>query len=381
MPKENPLSQTSLIPKEDKSLTRNASFASEQQMYDLEAELPKLLSRNSTYSAQTATIEIGGKIIFILPSITETDKKELAKSFPLLAKRLPLNGVNQIGTGTFSIVRLVYDNGEFKALREILDSKELASHFKQPIERGSVLFDTMHEIEAHDFLASTNAGDYVFLIETAVLAKQEDKTQIFQIMRLAEGTGLNIKDKSEYFNSEEREKIFLFFSSKLLIAMDELHQRKVAHNDIKLANILFTLAGFLGFADLGAVSFFLDKLKKASPLKDERYVAPYPKPHEKLTELELLQRDQRGDLWALALTLIELWDSKLIDNFFENSLVKSKEIAKPSPAQIKIYDESDDGCTYSTEITHDIVDEPKRSKSKLEIYKEALLTLFASPSF
>jgi serine/threonine protein kinase len=374
--------------------------------------LPPIFSCSSQYSPQDSSITImrntrEQKKFYLLSTLSPQEQIALHNAHPLLAKRIlgPVidTGMAQVfplGQGTFSSVRLAKDEqGTFFAVRAILSKEELIQSIpNKSLPRGKVLFDTMTELEAHALLKAQNLHDAVLLTEDVAILKTIAGIQLYQFLPLANlGNGNSIINKMEFLNSAEKKQLFDYIALQLLQALEKIHAQNVAINDIKPANILFASTGAVSYSDLGAVSY-LDaqhKLKCASPLKDQRYLAPYLPLAENASDSERLKQNQRGDLWSLALTLLEFWEQPMVTTFIDRVLTRY--YSEPTPKIIAattslpgvgyyVTNPQSLGVTTSTAIEQ-VPSTPKpREQKTLEelqhIYQEELETfLFASASF
>ena len=301
--------------------------------------LPPMFSSSAQYSPQDSSITMirnTGEVkkFYLRSTLSPEEQIALHDAHPLVAKRIlgPImdTGMAQIsllGQGTFSSVSLTTDEqGAFFAVRAILSKEELIQSMpNKSLPRGKVLFDTMTELEAHALLKTQNLHDSVLLTEDVAILKTLKGIQLYQFLPLADlGNGNSIINKMGFLNDTEKKQLFDYIAQQLLQALEKIHAQNIAINDIKPANILFTSAGLVFFSDLGAVSY-LDaqhKLKNASPLKDQRYLAPYPPLAENTSDYEQLKKNQRADLWSLALTLLEFWDQSMVTVFIDRVLTR-----------------------------------------------------------
>ncbi|MFJ1268565.1 hypothetical protein ACD661_08375 [Legionella lytica] len=301
--------------------------------------LPPIFSCSSHYSPQDLSITLvrnsgEQKKFYLRSTLSSQEQVALHNAHPLLAKRIlgPLMDtetaqVSLLGQGTFSSVRLAKDEqGTFFAVRAILSKEELIQSISsQSLSRGKVLFDTMTELKVHALLKAQNLHDSVLLTEDVAILRTLEGIQLYQFLPLADlGNGNSIINKTSFLPGSEKQLLFDYIALKLLAALEKIHAQNVAINDIKPANILFTSTGFVSFSDLGAVSY-LDaqhNLKYASILKDQRYLAPYRALAENASDSEHLKKNQRADLWSLALTLLEFWDQTLVTEFIDRALTR-----------------------------------------------------------
>ncbi len=301
--------------------------------------LPPIFSCSAQYSDQDSSVTIirntgEQKKFYILSTLSPQEQITLQTAYPLLAKRIlgpkldtGFAHVSRLGQGTFSSVRLAKDEqGQFFAVRTILSKEELSQSIpNKSLPRGKVLFDTMTELEAHALLKTQNLHGCVLLTEDVAILKTLAGIQLYQFLPLADfGNGNSMINKMDFLNVVEKRQLFDYIAQQLLQALEKIHAQNVAINDIKPANILFTSTGSAFFSDLGAVSY-LDsqcKLKCASILKDQRYLAPYRPLAKDAPDSDTLLKNQRGDLWALALTLLEFWDQPMVTAFIDKALTR-----------------------------------------------------------
>ncbi|MDR3502401.1 MAG: hypothetical protein P4L79_07445 [Legionella sp.] len=376
--------------------------------------LPPIFSCSSQYFHEDSSITIirnsgEQKKFYLLSILSPQEQIALRKAHPLLAKRIlgpaldtGMAQVSLLGQGTFSSVHLAKDEqGRFFAVRQILSQEELTQSIpNKSLPRGEVLFDTMTELEAHALLKAQSLHDSVLLTEDVAILKTTLGIQLYQFLPLADlGNGNSIINKMDFLNGAEKKRLFEYITFQLLQALEKIHAENVAINDIKPANILLTSAGSVFFSDLGAVSYFdaQHKLKCASPLKDQRYLAPHPPLAENASDSERLKKNQRGDLWSLALTLLEFWDQPMVTTFIDRVL--TRRYLEPIPSVIsaptslprvgyyvadtQIQTKSLNTVTSSAVGQVPSIPIPQKTPEELQqIYQEELATyLFPSASF
>jgi serine/threonine protein kinase len=315
------------------------------------------------------------KTFHILSQLTPADRKALEEHHPDVAKKIVGNNsgeadidIPRLGQGTFSFVSLARDNsGLFYAVRAVLNENELPrqiatvegqsalttsnvpeiklsasddSELSAPliplVPRGKVLLDTMSEIEVHSVLKNHGLDDTLLLIKDAVVVQNSDGIQIYQFLPLADlGNGLDIINKVSYLDVKDRKQLFYYVFQKLIPSMVKIHAANTAINDIKPENILFTRDAQVSFSDFGAACYLDNsgKLKVTSTLNDNRYSAPYSampispgltiknRAHRLIEyNKRVLHRNQRCDLWSLALTLLQFWEPGMVEEFYEAAI-------------------------------------------------------------
>lgn len=284
-----------------------------------------ILANSFKYDEEKLTIELtraDGTVrkFVIIRDLTESDLTPIKEKHPLVARKLSGAIDSLLGEGTFSSVRLAKDNNnKFYAVRSILN-KPSSSKFS----REQVIVDTKRELKLHSRLRSKQFKNITLLIEDAVETEENGETQIYQFLPLADlGNGSEIIRRMTYLKAEDKQYLFNFIVQKLLGSMLEFHQENITVNDIKPENILFTSQLVVSFSDFGAVTYLTTNgaRKQASPLKDQRYLAPFSIPND--SSSRDLTQNKYCDLWALGLTLIEFLEPALFNNFIAAVLPQS----------------------------------------------------------
>ena len=293
---------------------------------------PGIFSDSATLNEEDSSLDLiraDGSVrkFYLLNKMSERDLSLLKKKHPLVAKKLLNSDSSIIGRGTFSFVSLAKDeHGEFYAMRAILSQADIQGETK----RGQVLFDTKNELDLHELLKRKIGKEDILLIEDAGLVKKPDGLQIYQVLPLADlGNGKDIIMKMSYLKPYEKTILFNTAVKKLFTSIIRLHLEDTTLNDIKPENILFTSKRIISFSDFGAATYITeDTLKQASSLKDRRYLAPF----SALPSTTPLLTHKCCDLWALALTVLEFWDPRMVVEFTD-AIIEMPSEATPAMYQ------------------------------------------------
>ncbi len=218
---------------------------------------------------------------------------------------------------------------------------------------------------------------------TRILDKGEDELGAYYTMEYVDGRPLSKMIASE--NLKSNEKLITRIFSQIIDALNYVHKKQIIHRDLKPDNILVTYRGdnvkILDFGLAAADSFDDNLLKVGTP----KYAAP-----EQMVNGSKV--DQRADIYALGLILLEMATGSLDDKTaqtvenpnFKEIIQKStkqnpderyadcQEIldvlkrpiiisAKPQPTETKVVEQPQKEEKFDTPI----VEEKKKSKLPL----------------
>ncbi|MCB0330199.1 MAG: serine/threonine protein kinase [Bdellovibrionales bacterium] len=204
---------------------------------------------------------------------------------PALANRFTV--IDTLGEGASSSVYLVADSkrgGEHVALKVLQNDTAFDEHtMKRFTAELEVCKEIKHPniVQAYDLI---DLGDTIAF--TMEFVRGADLLELFR--------------HSERLSNEEIDRIFI----EILEALQQLHERDIVHRDLKLENVLIREDGMVKLSDLGLMKR-LDRDGLTKPgllLGTVHYMPP-----EYITGGEY---DERGDLYGVAIMLLELVTKK-----------------------------------------------------------------------
>merc|ERR1740121_1618985 len=153
--------------------------------------------------------------------------------------------------------------------------------------------------------------DSPFIIK--FLRSYRDEQFIYMLLEFASGGHLYqlLRERPEVlFDDEPRGSSAMFYAASITLALEYLHERRIAYRDLKLENVLLDERGHVKLCDMGFARFVLGKTHTL--LGTPEYMAPemIDPPHAHSVEV---------DWWALGVVISELltgqepWDDLGLD--------------------------------------------------------------------
>lgn len=241
-----------------------------------------------------------------LPDELHVDECKLEEHFNIVARKTP----KDIGEGGAAVVKLMKSRtaGNIEKHDKVFAVKEFRP--RDPDEENQ--HDYERKIKSE--YAISKSLEHPNIVETYHLCHSGEKW--YHVMEYCELGDLNDLINRNYFSREDRNCMF----KQLVRGVDYLHQRGIAHRDLKSENILVDKTGCLKIADFGTAEVFVGKhpglsnCKRASIVDPEetiRYCEPGWVGSRPYMAPEIYQRkgeyDPRAvDVWSSAIVYLTL---------------------------------------------------------------------------
>lgn len=349
MPKNNNIKKTDGNQNQDDGVTQKTQTLSPKKVPPVrsprKASLhPKKMRLNS---AEGQSFEFD-----ILYRVSEQEKEQILKDNPGLAPTVfifdsqhqskPFKIV--LGSGTFSKARLArYEDTSGKthyfAIRKV-KSADALYRSSEHHSREQAVNMTRLELQLHKKIGelASKLDEKNHLSLTWISIEKNNKRgepQLYQFIPLCDiGDGyslLNLMTK-EALPLEEKQALFRYIATTFLRTICKLNAVHAYHRDIKPSNTLFSTNTEPKLADLGSAVIYSNEQSEpimASNMSDMSYIPPYNLIYQYMSKQnrkntitssqnqtslnEKLMRNADHDSWALALTLLQLWDNETAD--------------------------------------------------------------------
>ena len=286
-----------LIYKGKVKIVKNGKYIRHLDAGSCFGERALLAEKNSSDNIRTATcIAVGKKIVcyvlnkedFSLILNDDNTKNYLIKKLNLQDDGITLSNLYYIkflGNGKFGNVYLVHNNKNIYAIKTISrlmvnKQKSLAHYF---INERRIMLSLDHPFIVQTVKTLKNNYFCFFLIE------------YIQGISLDEHLKQN-KQNNNFYNFSE----ILFYSASLILIIEYLHNKLIAHRDIKPNNIMIDSNGYLKIIDFGTSKILNDYT--STVIGTPHYIAP-----------EILQGKGYSlscDFWSIGITLYEIYYGK-----------------------------------------------------------------------
>eukprot|EP01062_Namystynia_karyoxenos_P011303 TRINITY_DN14041_c0_g1_i1.p1 TRINITY_DN14041_c0_g1~~TRINITY_DN14041_c0_g1_i1.p1 ORF type:complete len:1266 (+),score=255.39 TRINITY_DN14041_c0_g1_i1:90-3800(+) len=154
--------------------------------------------------------------------------------------------------------------------------------------QGSATLDAL--VAEVTLMGTLRHDNIVSLLGTAV-----SPGWVFIIMEFVAGGSLQAM--LQHFDRELPKASVRHYMRDILTGLDFLHQRNIAHNDLKPANILVTIEGQCKLGDFGASVLLTQAVSKGAAVGSPAYMSP---------EAAVGQGVLASDVWALGICFLEL---------------------------------------------------------------------------
>ena len=286
-----------LIYKGKVKIVKNGKYIRHLEAGSCFGERALLAENNSTDNIRTATcIAVGKKIVcyvlnkedFSLILNDDNTKNYLIKKLNLQDDGTSLSNLYYIkflGNGKFGNVYLVHNNKNIYAIKTISrvmvnKQKSLAHYF---INERRIMLSLDHPFIVQTVKTLKNNYFCFFLIEYIQGISLEDHLK-------------QNKQNNNFYNFYE----FLFYSASLILIIEYLHNKLIAHRDIKPNNIMIDSNGYMKIIDFGTSKILNDYT--STVIGTPHYIAP-----------EILQGKGYSlscDYWSVGVTLYEIYYGK-----------------------------------------------------------------------
>ncbi len=195
-----------------------------------------------------------------------------------------LHFIKSLGEGKFGYVSLVHNNKNYYAIKAVN---------KKSAEKQKILVKYLQK--EREILLSL---DHPLIVKLVKTMKNDDF--IFYLLEFVQGSPLSHYLEGRKLNKEKRKYETQFYISTLLIIINYLNTKKVAHRDIKPDNIMIDEKGYLKLIDFGTAVLLKDFTNTI--VGTPHYMAP-----------EILNGKGYGfsaDYWSVGITAYEIYFNK-----------------------------------------------------------------------
>ena len=192
-----------------------------------------------------------------------------------------------------------------------------------------------------------------------VIDFQENEKQA--LLLLKHKTGVPVLEHSNKLNKKKRIELFLSIAAQALDLLQQLHNERIAHLDIKPSNLIFdSTTNQLSVIDFG--------MAKKLPLEDNKMIFPmgYAAPELLLNEYSALSLGT--DLFALGISLYQIWTGNLPLIHPNPSIMTNLQLAHPL--------EKPEGCPdYIFDIILGLTQKPLWKTAPNRMHREEVLSI------
>jgi len=194
-----------------------------------------------------------------------------------------LDRVGILGCGSFALVTLEHDKAtnKFYALKK-MSKKTIVQMDLQSMVVGEK--QALGDIES-DFVIS--------LVQTF----QDDRCVYILLEASTGGELFELYNSNDWFGSEPH---CVFYTACISLGLDDMHQKKIVHRDIKLENILLDTNGYVKISDMGLAKVVVGKTYTVCGTSD--YLAP--------ETLKQTGHNRAVDWWAVGVLIFVMMSGR-----------------------------------------------------------------------
>lgn len=259
--------------------------------------------------------------------------------------------ISILGKGAFGKVYLtkMKENGKMYAIKTI--RKDIVIETDQ-IEAVNLERDILFNCN-HPFLVGM---DFVF----------QSDLRLYFVMPFIEGGELY-----KHFTNNKRfpEEVVKFYAVQIALAIGHLHDKNIAHRDLKLENILIDKEGYLKIIDFGLAKILKDDELRKTLCGTPEYLAP-----EMITQKG---HDKNIDWWALGVLIYEMLIG--ITPFYNRN--RAVMMSKIQKSKIVFPHKKKYNIEYSDEVKDIICQLLAKNQEKRLGYKDGIREVLQHPWF